>query len=153
MKIDVRSAEIEDIYKIYEIIAYYTKQGEILERTIDDITDSLDKFFVALSEKKIIGVVSYYDYGINLKEIRSLAVEKNYRLKGVGEVLLNNIVQKLLELFPDAKIFALSYHPDFFNKYGFNQISRGLLPEKIWKDCKNCKNRDNCSETALIYSK
>lgn len=153
MKINVRCAEIDDINNIYEILNYYAEQDEILERTKDDITASLDKFIVALSGKKIIGLVSYYDYGINLKEIRSLAVKNDYRLKGVGVALLNKIVKKLLDLFPEAKIFALSYHPDFFKKSGFIEISREMLPEKIWKDCKNCKHRENCTETALIYFK
>ncbi|PKL17488.1 MAG: GNAT family N-acetyltransferase, partial [Spirochaetae bacterium HGW-Spirochaetae-5] len=30
-------------------------------------------------------------------------------------------------------------------------VPKDDFPEKIWKDCDNCKDKDKCGETALIY--
>ncbi|MDY6969771.1 MAG: GNAT family N-acetyltransferase [Spirochaetota bacterium] len=151
-KFNIRAAIPTDLESIYNIIKPYADEQIILERSENDILLNLDKFIIAQHEDEIVGVVSYYDYGNELKEIRSLAVKKNRNKRGVGSLLLNTIVKFLLNNFPDAKIFVLTYSPIFFKKNDFICIPRDSLPEKIWKDCQNCKNKDNCNEIALMFS-
>ncbi|MCP4763912.1 MAG: GNAT family N-acetyltransferase [archaeon] len=153
MNIFVRKAASTDINDIYKILKPYADDGIILERSKKDIDDALNYFFVAEDNNKVIGTVSYHDYGNNLKEVRSLAVEDNSSRKGAGSALLKALIESLHKDFPEVKIFVLSYYPEFFKKLNFIEIPKDNLPEKIWKDCQNCQNRDNCGETALILSK
>lgn len=148
----VRNADLSDIDKIHDIIMYYAQKELILYRSIDDITSSLDSFIVASSNGDIAGIISFHDYGINLKEIRSLAVHREYLKKGIGSILVSNMIEKLRVGNRQAKIFVLTYSPEFFIKNNFGIVPKDTLPEKIWKDCQNCSHKDDCGESALVYS-
>jgi amino-acid N-acetyltransferase len=153
MKLTIRKAIVSDADSIYSILIRYSVEGVILERTIADIKKNIDKFFIADIKNNIAGVISYYYYSDKLIEVRSLAVKKEYYKKGIGAALLKSLINLLLNDFPKAKIFVLSYHPLFFKKSGFIEVLKDSLPEKIWKDCKNCENQHNCGETALLLSR
>jgi len=146
----IRIADLSDVEAIYKLIKYYAGEGVILERSIDDIRDNISNFLVAVSDDRIIGTVTYYDYGKNLKEVRSLAVDKIFHKKGIGKALLAELIRQMSP-GASAKIFTLTYRPDFFEKNGFKPVPKDNFPEKIWKDCANCKDKENCGETALIY--
>lgn len=150
MEVKIRDAEEKDIENIFSLLKHYALLGVILEREREDIRSNLSSFIVAEVSGDLKGVATFYDYGENLKEIRSLAVDKDFRSMGIGGKLLRNIIQRIREKSA-ARIFVLTYRPDFFKHYGFYEVSREEFPEKIWKDCAKCKDRDNCSETALVY--
>ena len=48
------------------------------------------------------------------------------------------------------KIFVLTYALPLFEKLGFQIIDKTELPQKIWKDCQDCRKQDHCDETAMI---
>lgn len=140
-----------DAEAIRHLMGEYARSGIILERSIEDIRASLGSFLIAKHDTQVIGIVSRHDYGQKLVEIRSLAVEKEYSGMDIGATLLESMIS-LIRNEDDMKIFALSYAPGFFKKNGFIEVPKGSLPEKIWKDCISCPDKDNCGETALIYS-
>ena len=147
----LRKAVTRDSESIFKLINPYAEENIILKRTVEDIEESIEKFIVAVDREKIIGAVSYYDYGAGLKEIRSLAVRDDYKKTGVGSKLTSAVVGELLQT-GSVKIFALTYSPGFFVKNRFHIVDKGTLPDKIWKDCRYCKNRDNCTETAVVFN-
>lgn len=149
----VRSAELSDVEVIHDIIVYYAQKELILYRSVEEITGSLDTFILAACNDDVAGIISFHDYGFNLKEIRSLAVNKEYLKQGVGSILVKNMIKKLRDINKDAKIFVLTYSPEFFIKNDFGYVPKHTLPEKIWKDCQNCRHRDNCGESALVFSR
>ncbi len=146
----IRTAIPDDATSIYKLIKYYAEEGVILERSMDDILLNINNFLVTVYDNKIIGSITHYDYGTNLKEIRSLAVDKDFHSMGIGKALLKELIRQLKEE-NNARIFTLTYRPDFFEKNGFMKVPKDDFPEKIWKDCVNCKDEENCGETALIY--
>lgn len=146
----IRTADLSDAESIYRLIKFYAEEGVILERTMDDITDNISSFLVAVSGGRIIGSVTHYDYGKNLIEVRSLAVDKTFHGQGIGKALLSELIRRTYSEAA-SKIFTLTYRPDFFEKNGFIRVPKDDFPEKIWKDCVNCKDEENCGETALIY--
>lgn len=148
--VKINKASPADVSRISGLLIEYSAEGVILERTAEEISESIDKFFIAEADGIIAGVVSYYDYGPLLKEIRSLAVDKNYKSMGIGSRLLKFLISELTASSA-PKIFALTYSPDFFIKNGFDAVDKNTLPEKIWKDCVKCKNRETCGETPMVY--
>ena len=146
----IEKATARDVDSIYKIIQYYSGKDVILERTRDDILTSLDNFYVARTGSEVIGIISYYDYGDHLKEIRSLGVKKKFVRNGIGSSLLRHVVGELKSQ-GDPRIFVLTYTPEFFQKNGFVVIPMNSLPEKIFKDCFSCKNKFSCSEIALVH--
>jgi amino-acid N-acetyltransferase len=47
-------------------------------------------------------------------------------------------------------IFTFTYVANFFRKFGFHEVDRGLLPLKVWKDCLTCPKFQCCDEVALL---
>src|SRR6476620_452177 len=47
-------------------------------------------------------------------------------------------------------VFAFTYVADFFRKMGFQQVERGELPLKAWKDCLRCPKFQACDEIAMV---
>ncbi len=69
--------------------------------------------------------------------------------KKIGRELVEAAISEA-KSFNIKKIFTLTYQPDFFKKFGFQQIDHSELPLKIWKDCIICVKFPNCDETAMI---
>jgi len=151
MQAEIREAGPSDVESIFRLLAPYSLENIILERSREDIANSIDKFLVAAYDTGIVGTVSHYDYGPMLKEVRSLAVRKGLGGRGIGSELVRGLLGALHGKFPGAKIFVLTCSPGFFSRLGFVEVAKESLPEKIWKDCDHCKNRDNCGETALVF--
>jgi amino-acid N-acetyltransferase len=146
----IRTASTDDAESIYRLIKYYAEKGVILERPMDDILENINNFLVAVSNERIIGSITHYDYGTNLKEVRSLAVDESFHSMGIGKKLLEELIRRM-RTENEGKIFTLTYRPDFFEKNGFTAVPKDDFPEKIWKDCDKCKDKDKCGETALVY--
>ncbi len=136
---------------IYKLVHHYALEGLILERSVSEIDSMLNSFIIAEYDYETIGCISSFDYGQGLIELRTLAVHSDFKTQGLGSRLVKAMINEISQT-SKSRIFALSYSPIFFKKNGFIEIPKGMLPEKIWKDCLNCPSRDKCGETALLYS-
>ena len=48
------------------------------------------------------------------------------------------------------KVFSLTYQAAFFERIGFHEVDKGVLPQKIWADCVHCAKYPDCDETAMF---
>ncbi len=147
----IRNALPGDVESIYRLIKHYAQEGVILERSRDDILANIQSFIVAVNDNAVIGTVTHFDYGTNLVEVRSLAVDEKFQGHGIGKALLSELIAQVTSV-SRVKIFTLTYKPGFFERNGFTRVPKEDFPEKIWKDCVNCKDQENCGETALVYA-
>ncbi len=141
---------LEDIPKMQKLIEPEVKEGIILPRSDDEVATNIRSYFTAKDDDKLIGFTALHIHSQNLAEIRSLIVDRDYRGKGVGKELIKQAVLEAKSL-KVKKIFTLTYEKGFFEKMGFSEIAKELLPEhKIWADCIKCKHFPICNEIALI---
>ena len=84
-----------------------------------------------------------------MAEIRSLAVKKNARDRGIGTSMIKKCISGARQLGV-KKVFALTYAPEFFKKLGFTEVDKTALPHKIWGDCIRCPKFPDCNEYAFI---
>ena len=149
----IRKAQLSDAQSILDLLNPYADEGIILRRSLAEIEINIPTFFVAEDDGTVIGTVAFYSYGEHLKEIRSLAVSQSAKSRGIGRLLVESAVASIREESPAAKIFTLTWIPDFFRKLGFHDVEMSTLPEKIRKDCSTCTKQDSCGETALVYGR
>ncbi len=145
----IRKAVITDIIRIQSLVNTYAEKGEMLPRALHDLYDNLRDFFVFEEDGKILGVCALHISWEDLAEIRSLAVESGSSGRGIG----SHLIQACLEDAKDLKVkrvFALTYIPPYFERFGFHQIDKATLPHKIWHDCLYCVKFPNCDEQAVI---
>jgi amino-acid N-acetyltransferase len=47
-------------------------------------------------------------------------------------------------------VFCLTYRPGFFSLFGFTEVDKMELPQKVWSECYRCPKFPNCDEVAMI---
>ncbi len=145
----IKKATVNDAKLIHSFINKFAKKDEMLPRSLNEVYENIRDFFICKDRKKLIGASALHIMWDNLAEIRSIAVLKKYQHKGVGNTLIEQCLKEAKALGV-KKVFALTYNPVFFKKYGFESINKDSLPQKIWGDCLKCPKFPKCDEVAVI---
>lgn len=128
-------------YDSNDLIEFYIKNGF----EFDDVRVYFGtniKSFVIIENKKIIGAVSISLYK-NKNFIEAIAVEKEYRNKGYGKLLLKKAIQEL-----DKPIYAISRVDEFYLKNRFVYDDADL----IGNECKTCEEYNKtCFPKVVVY--
>ena len=148
----IRKAVIQDIIPIHRLLGYYADQGLLLPRALSELYDHLRDFFVIEDKSQGDSIVAVCALGIcweDLAEIRSLAVAEDQQGKSFGSQLVEAGLKEANSLGL-KKIFALTYIPGFFSRFGFKEVEKSVLPHKIWADCLKCPKFPDCDEKAVL---
>ena len=145
----VRKAAMRDIAPMLEVINDYAKKGIMLPRTEFEMSENMRDFSVVYAGDELLGCGALHFYSPTMGEVRSLAVAERAKTMGVGRLVVETLVKEALEYELDA-IFAFTYVPGFFAKVGFDEVERGELPLKAWKDCLRCPKFQSCDEIAVL---
>jgi amino-acid N-acetyltransferase len=145
----VRKAGMQDIGPILDLINGYAAKGIMLPRTEFEVSEDIRDFSVILASGRLVGCGALHFYTPTIGEIRSLAVAESAKTHGIGRRLIEVLAAEASGYSLDA-IFAFTYVPGFFGKMGFQEVERGELPLKVWKDCLRCPKFQCCDEIAVI---
>lgn len=149
MNIIYRQAAAHDVPALHALIQGYADKGIMLPRSPEMLHETLDTFIVAEENGRLIGCGSLCQLGEELVEIRSLGVLEEYKGKGIGGGLVGRLLEEA-KARRFSKAMALTYEVAFFEKHGFTIESKEIFPEKVWRDCMNCKKRFSCDEIAVL---
>lgn len=147
--ITVRKASMKDIPNLLALINAYATSGIMLARTEFELSENMRDFWVAYEGYTLVGCGALHFYSPTMGEVRSLAVAESHKKYGIGRLIVDAIVREAWDYNLDA-IFAFTYVPGFFGKVGFNEVERGELPLKAWKDCLRCPKFHSCDEIAVL---
>ena len=146
----IRKARMSDVKGIQHLIAEYARKGDMLPRSLADIYENLRDYFVFLGDDgELVGSAAIHIMWEDLAEVRSLAVREGRMRRGVGTQLVEACISEAIVL-GIARVFALTYKPEFFEKLGFHVVDKSELPQKIWADCLKCSKFPDCDEVALV---
>ncbi|OEU67740.1 MAG: acetyltransferase [Desulfobacterales bacterium PC51MH44] len=147
----IRKATIKDVKAIHKLLQEYGRKGELLPRPLSVLYDHVRDFLVYVDERdnSVIGCCALQFCWDDLAEIRSLAVHPDHLGKKIGSKLTEAVLSEA-KLFGVKEVFALTYRPEFFKKFGFVLIDRSKLPLKIWADCIVCVKFPDCDEIAMM---
>jgi amino-acid N-acetyltransferase len=145
----IRKAKISDLKQVQKLINDFAKREQMIPRSLNELYETVRDFVICEGDGQICGVCALHIMWEDLAEIRSLAVDKNYQKMGIGINLVKHCLKEAKSLGL-KKIFALTYHPDFFRKMGFVDVDKASLPQKIWGDCLRCPRFPECDENAVM---
>jgi amino-acid N-acetyltransferase len=147
--LEIRKASLTDIAALLELINAYAAQGVMLPRTEFEMAENIRDFLVAFDGGRLVGCGALHFYTASSGEVRSLAVDPAAKTKGIGRALVEALEEeaRAQELH---SIFAFTYVAGFFGKLGFEEVDRGELPLKAWKDCMRCPKFQACDEIAVL---
>ncbi len=148
-RVRVRTAVIADVPRLTGIINGYASAGIMLPRSQHQVYQSLRDFAVAEASGEVIGCGALHIVWADLAEVRSLAVREEWRGRGVGRLIVEDLLGQARGLGLPC-VFALTYQTGFFAHMGFQVVAHEMLPHKIWGDCLNCPKYPNCDETAMM---
>ncbi|MEX2461767.1 MAG: N-acetyltransferase [Paenibacillaceae bacterium] len=149
MAVVCRKASVDDVNTLFEIIQGYAEKGIMLPRSREVLLHQLDTFVVACVNGQMVGCGSLTALGRELVEIRSLGMTDGFKGLGIGKKLVTFLIEEAkAQKIP--KIMALTYEVAFFEKNGFTVVPKEIFPEKVWKDCVNCKKQHCCDEIAVL---
>ena len=143
-------ARIKDIPAIQKLVNSYANKGEMLPRALSEMYESIRDFFVVREGDEIIACAALHVFWSDLAEVRAVAVVEGKKAQGAGAVLMQACLDEGRELGIDT-IFCLTYNPAYFEKFGFNQVDKSELPQKVWGECLRCPKFPDCDEVALTY--
>lgn len=147
--IEVRKAAMHDIPPLLELINGYAAKGIMLPRTEFEMSENMRDFMVAYAGNQLVGCGALHFYSPTMGEVRSLAVAESHKTHGIGRMLVDSLVYEA-KLYGLDAVFAFTYVPGFFGRVGFNEVERGELPLKAWKDCLRCTKFQCCDEIAVL---
>jgi len=148
-ELTVRKASMRDIAPMLELINDYAAKGIMLPRTEFEMSENMRDFCVVYSGRELLGCGALHFYSPTMGEVRSLAVAERAKTMGIGRLLVETLVKEAMEYELDA-VFAFTYVPGFFARVGFDEVERGELPLKAWKDCLRCPKFRSCDEIAVL---
>jgi N-acetylglutamate synthase-like GNAT family acetyltransferase len=144
-----RRAKPADVVAIHALVAKYAAQGLLLPRTEAEIRAHVGHFLVLAEKEHIAGCVALEPYGMELAEIRSVAVDDATRGRGFGAKLVQFALAEAKRR-GFARVFAVTHAPEFFQRQGFALSHRRALPEKIERDCHGCPKQRSCHLAAVV---
>jgi amino-acid N-acetyltransferase len=147
--IEVRKASMQDIPALLELINGYAAKGIMLARTEFEMSENMRDFMVAYAGNQLVGCGALHFYSPIMGEVRSLAVAESHKTNGIGRMVVDSLVYEA-KLYGLDAVFAFTYVPGFFARVGFNEVERGELPLKAWKDCLRCPKFQACDEIAVL---
>jgi amino-acid N-acetyltransferase len=146
----LRKATIEDVEKIHKLINQFASKDVMLPRSLSELYENIRDFFVFAQNDTVVGCAALHIFWKNLAEIKSIAVLESHQHDGIGKKLVTACKREARKL-GIAKIFVLTYVPEFFEKCGFNKVNKESLPHKIWSECVKCHKFPDCGEIPLTY--
>lgn len=146
----VRKARMRDVRPMHQLLSYFADKRELLPRSISEVYENLQQFYVAEEGGKVIGTCALYVTWDNLAEVKALAVDEKYQGRGIGKKLLEAALgaARALEI---RRVFTLTIRAGFFEHFGFRHVDKESLPHKVWTECVRCVYfPDKCIEYAMV---
>ena len=94
---------------------------------VEDLPASLDNFFIATEEAKVIGAIGleqYDNYGL----LRSMGVDKEYRNKNIASQLVRQLENYTTTIGITCLYLLTETAAQYFERKGYSKIGRDEVP-------------------------
>jgi amino-acid N-acetyltransferase len=147
----IRKARIADISDIRQTLRQFAEKGQLLERTLAELYSQVRDYYVFQENdhSPIVGISALHVCWESLGELRSVAVREEFQGRGVGTRLVETCLSEALTLGLE-QVFVLTYRPEFFVRFGFEEVDKNVLPHIVWADCVRCTKFPECDEIAML---
>jgi amino-acid N-acetyltransferase len=118
----VRRARTADVPAIKAIVDVYAGSGrKLLAKELVTLYEDVQDFVVAELSGQVVGCGALHVLWADLGEVRTLAVHPDHVNLRIGKLVLDRLIETARELGL-SRLFALTFHTDFFGRAGFVPI-------------------------------
>ncbi len=125
---NLRPITIEDIPDMLRIMQSYVEHGFLISRSQEDIEAKLEDYIVYAVDNAIHGCGALHTYENGYCEIAAIAVGANYKDAGVGEAVVNFLIEKAKKQKAKKLFLLTTQASDWFYSFGFKDGSVEDLP-------------------------
>ncbi len=126
----VRRARTSDVPAIKSIVDIYAGSGrKLLAKELVTLYEDVQDFQVAEVDDRVVGCGALHVLWADLGEVRTLAVHPDQIGQRIGRQLLDALIDTARHLGL-SRLFALTFHVDFFARAGFVEID-GKAPADV----------------------
>jgi len=126
----LRSATIQDVGGILELIEPLEEQGILVHRSRELLESEIELFFVLEREGMIVACAALYPQDKVSGELACLATHPDYRDNGRGMTLLEQIERSARKLGLTQLFVLTTKSPHWFVERGFVESKVEALPQK-----------------------
>lgn len=127
----IRPAGTKDVKAIRELIDLYALQRRLLTKETVTLYESVQEFTVAEFEGRVVGCGALHVMWEDLAEVRTLAVREEFRGKGVGKKMLEEIFDRARKIGV-KRLFCLTFETEFFARHGFKEIDGAPVDADVY---------------------
>ncbi|MFJ2621388.1 amino-acid N-acetyltransferase [Glutamicibacter sp. NPDC087344] len=119
----VRSAKTSDVPAIRNLVRPLAEERILLDKEAVTYYESIQEFVVAEDAAgNVVGCGGLHVIWEDIAEIRTLATSNEQRGKGVGHVLLTELLQRARQVGVH-RVFCLTFEVKFFERQGFSVMA------------------------------
>jgi amino-acid N-acetyltransferase len=131
MSVVIRAAKTTDVKKIRAIVDTYAVERKLLSKETVTLFESVQEFVVAEVDGEVVGCGALHVLWEDIAEVRTVAVVEQMHGKGVGHLILENVLARAKEVGV-KKVFCLTFETKFFGSHGFNEIQGAPVDPEIY---------------------
>ena len=131
MSVVIRAAKTTDVKKIRTIVDTYAVERKLLSKETVTLFESVQEFVVAEVDGEVVGCGALHVLWEDIAEVRTVAVVEQMHGKGVGHLILENVLARAKEVGV-KKVFCLTFQTKFFGSHGFKEIQGAPVEPEIY---------------------
>jgi amino-acid N-acetyltransferase len=130
--VQIRRARTGDVRAIRELVDAYTADRRLLSKATVTLYESVQDFWVAEEDGKVVGCGALHVMWEDLAEIRTVAVDPACRGRKIGHQIVSRLIDQARELGV-ARVFCLTFETRFFGSFGFAEIDGAPVPHAVYE--------------------
>ena len=134
MSFSVRPARTSDVPLIQDLIDPLVQRGILLGKDAVVFYEAIQEFRIAEGDDgRVLGCGALHVMWSDLGEVRTLAVVDEWRHKGVGHALLDQLMADAGDLGL-SRLFCLTFETKFFGEHGFEPMAEEPIDPNVYAE-------------------
>ncbi len=126
----MRRARTTDVLAIRALVELHTADRRLLGKATVTLYEDVQEFWVACDGDVLVGCGALHVLWADLAEVRTLAVHPDCRERGIGSLVLAQLLEQARELGV-GRVFCLTFETQFFLRHGFEVAGQVLVDAGI----------------------
>ena len=131
-EIAVRRARTGDVRAIRALIDTFSPDGRLLSKATVTLYEDVLEFWVAVDGDTVVGCGAMHVMWEDLAEIRTVAVDPEFRGRKIGHQIVAHLLDTARELCV-RRVFCLTFETRFFGSFGFTEIDGAAVPHSVYE--------------------
>ena len=130
--VDIREARTADVPTIRHLVDTYSGDRILLSKATVTLFEDVQEFYVAEVDGVVVGCGALHVLWEDLAKVRTLAVDKDFRGRGIGDLLLRRLLQQARHVGV-SRVFCLTFEVAFFSRHGFSEIEGAPVSHEVYE--------------------